>query len=100
MLSNPGVAAYHVPVALELYPPPGLYYSSPAPEIDADAEPPPVSSVTAASIEPVKREPAPKGPAPKKRKQTASRLRGPPVQYSMTPAQFHSYGYAGPGERR
>ena len=98
-LPNPGAAVYHVPAALELYPPPGLY-SSPAPEVAADAEPQPASSLTAASTEPVQREPAPKSPARKKSKQTASRLRDPPVQYSMTPAQFHSYGYAGPGERR
>ena len=98
-LPNPGVAAYHVPAALELYPPPRLY-SSPAPEITDDVKLQPASSVTAASIEQVNREPAPKSPAPKKRKQTASRLRGPPVQYSMTPTQFLSYGYVGPGERR
>jgi hypothetical protein len=98
-LANPGMAAYHVPAALELYPPPRLY-SSPAPEIDGDAEPQPASSNAAASTEPAQREPAPKSTAPKKRKQTASRLRGPPAPYySMTPAQFFSYGYAGPGER-
>jgi hypothetical protein len=97
-LPNPGVAAYHVPAAVELYPPPRLY-SSPAPEIDANAEPPPASSVTTASTEPAQREPAPKSPAPKKHKQTASRLRAPPAQYSMTPGQFFSFGYVGPGER-
>jgi hypothetical protein len=98
-LPNPGVAAYHVPAALKLYPPPRLY-SSPAPEIVADADLQPASSMSAAATEPVKREPAPKSPALMKRKQTASRLRGPPVRYSMTPTQFLSYGYVGPGERR
>jgi hypothetical protein len=98
-LPNPGVAAYKVPAALELYPPPRRY-SSPAPEIDADAEPQPVSNLTAASTEAVQPEPARKSPVPKKRKQTATRLRGPPAQYSMTPTQFFSYGYVGPGERR
>jgi hypothetical protein len=97
-LPNPGVPAYHVPAALEFYPPPRLY-SSPAPEVTADADLQPASSVTAAATEPVKREPAPKSPAPKKRKQTASRPRAPPAQYLMTPTQFHSYAYVGPGER-
>ncbi len=98
-LQNPGVAAYHMPAALELYPPPRLY-SSPTPEINADAEPQSASSVTAASTEPAQTEPARKSPARNKSKQTASRLRDPPALYSMTPAQFHSYGYVGPGERR
>jgi hypothetical protein len=98
-LPNPGVAAYHVPAALEHYPPPRLY-SSPVPEVAADAELQPASSLTAESTEPVQREPARKSPARKKSKQTASRLRDPPAQYLMTPTQFHSYGYVGPGERR
>ncbi len=98
-LSNPGVAAYHVPAALELYPLQGLS-PSPVPAAAADAELEPASNLTAASTEPVQPEPARKSPAPKKGKQTAARVREPPVQYLMTPAQFHSYGYVGPGERR
>jgi hypothetical protein len=98
-LPNPGVSAYHVPAALELYPPP-RHYSSPVLEVDADAELPPASSLAAASTEPVQREPARKSPAPKKSKRTASRLRDPPARYLMTYSQFHSYGYFGPGERR
>jgi len=98
-LSNPGVAAYHVPPALELYPLPRLY-SSPAPEVADDAELQPASSLAAASIEPVQGEPARKGPTRKKSKQAASRLRDPPARYVMTPSQFYSYGYVGPGERR
>ncbi len=95
-LSNPGVAAYQVPAALALYPPPRLY-SSPVPEVAADAELQPASSPAVA--EAVQREPAGKGPTRKKSKQAASRLRDPPAQYVMTPTQFHSYGYVGPGER-
>jgi hypothetical protein len=98
-LLNPGVAAYHVPAALELYPPPRLS-SSPVPEIAADAELQPGSSLSAASTELAQPEPARKRPARNKSKQTAPRLRDPPALYSMTPAQFHSYGYVGPGERR
>jgi len=98
-LPNLGVAAYHVPAALELYPPPRLY-SSPAPEVAADVELQPASSLAATSTESVQREPARKSPARKKSNQTASRLRDPRAQYLMTPTQFHSYGYVGPGERR
>jgi hypothetical protein len=98
-LSNPGVAAYQVPATLELYPPPPLY-SSPVPEIAADAELQPASRLTAASTEPAQPEPARQSPVRKKSTQTESRLRDPPARYWMTPAQFHSYGYVGPGERR
>jgi hypothetical protein len=96
-LPNPGVAAYHVPAALALYPSPPLY-SSPAPEMAADADLQPASSPTVA--EAVQREPAGKSPARKKSKRTASRLRDRPAQYVMTPTQFQSYGYVRPGERR
>jgi len=97
-LSNPGVAALHLPAALALYPPPRLSYS-PMLEAAADAELQSASRMAAA--EAVQREPAGKSPAPKMSKQTASRHRDPlPAQYVMTPTQFHSYGYVGPGERR
>ncbi len=98
-LSNPGLAAYHVPAALELYPPPPLY-SSPVPEVAADAELQPASSLTAAANALAQSEPARKSPARKKSKQTAARLRDAPARYVMTPTQFNSYGYVGPGERR
>jgi hypothetical protein len=103
-LPNPGVAAYHVPAKLEVYPP-RRFDSSPAPEV-ADVEPQPASSLSATATAPAQPEPARKSPARKKSKQIASRLRAPaaqylpPAQYPMTPAQFHSYGYVGPGERR
>jgi hypothetical protein len=96
-LANPGVAAFHVSAALAVYPPPPLY-SSPVPEVAADAELQAASSATVA--EAVQREPAGKSPARKKSKRTASRLRDRPAQYVMTPSQFQSYGYVGPGERR
>jgi hypothetical protein len=94
-LPNPGVAAYHVPAALALYPLPRVY-SSPAPEVAADAELQPALSLTSASTQQVQREPSPKSPAPKKSKQSASRPRDPRNQYFMTFTQFHSYGYFRP----
>jgi hypothetical protein len=94
-LPNPGVAAYHVPAPLALYPLPRVY-SSPGPEVAADAELQPASSLTSASNQQVEREPSPKGPAPKKSKQTASSPRDPRNQYFMTYTQFHSYGYFRP----
>jgi hypothetical protein len=94
-LLNAGVAAYHVPAALALYPPPRLY-SSLAPEVAADADRQPALSVTSAFARQLQREPSPKGPAPKKSKQTASRSRDPRNQYFMTYTQFHSYGYFRP----
>jgi hypothetical protein len=94
-LPNPGVAAYHVPAALELYPLPRPY-SSPAPEVAADAELQPALSVTGTATGQVQREPSPQGPAPKKSKQTASRPRDPRDQFFMTYTQFHSYGYFRP----
>ena len=95
-LPNPGVAAYHVTAALEFYPPPRLY-SSPTPEVAADAELQPALSVTGASTQQVQHDPSPKGRAPKKSKQTASRPSDPRNQYFMTYTQFHSYGYFQPG---
>jgi hypothetical protein len=94
-LPNPGLAAYHVPAALALYPLPRPY-SSPAPEVAADAKLQPAVSITGAATEQLQRENSPKGSAPKKGKRAASRPRNPSNQYFMTYTQFHSYGYFRP----
>ena len=86
---------HHVPAALALYPLPQVY-SSPVPEVAADAELQPALSLTSASTQQVQREPSPKSPAPKKSKQSASRPRDPRNQHFMTFTQFHSYGYFRP----
>jgi hypothetical protein len=86
-LSNPGVAAYHPPTAVELYPSPRLYLS-PAPEVVAETQSERPPSITTASIRQIE-------PAPKKSKPTASRPRDPRNPYLMTYAQS-PFGYFRP----
>jgi hypothetical protein len=92
---NPGVAAYGASTTLTLYPLLPLD-ASPAPELEADADPQPLLSTTGASGQQVQRGETSKGPAPKKSKQTASRPHALRNKYFMTNTQFHSYGYFRP----
>jgi hypothetical protein len=91
-LENPGLAAYHPPAAVVLYPLPSTYTTPPAPVEEAQAEPEPVRQKVAAvpAADHAASEPA---AAHKKSKQHVAR-RDPRQDYASARSGYARAAYA------